>query len=206
MATTSTAVANSWMADPDVGLMLRVQQDDAEAFEQLVHKYQERVLNVFYQLLGDAEEAEDLTQEVFLRVYRSRKRYKPTARFSTWLFTIVNNLALNARRDRRRRPTRPFDMLRSSPESEAPVEQLLKDPAKSAASGLAQAEMAALVRRALDQLNERQRLALILHKYEDMSYTEIGAVMNLGTAAVKSLLARARAHLRQILAPYIEAQ
>src|SRR5581483_10820806 len=98
---TSTQLA---LRDPDIRLMLRVRADEPGAFEELVELYQQRLVSVMNHLMGNAEEAEDLAQEVFLRVYRTRKKYRPRSKFSTWLFTIANNLALNALRSRKRRP------------------------------------------------------------------------------------------------------
>src|SRR5207248_10985751 len=88
------------LRDPDIRLMLRVRDDDAAAFAELVERFQHRLVAVMHHLVGSPDEAEDLAQEVFLRVYRTRKKYRPKAKFSTWLFTIANNLALNALRDR----------------------------------------------------------------------------------------------------------
>src|SRR3990170_2987752 len=98
------------LRDPDIRLMLRVRDDDQSAFADLVELYHKRVVTVMHHLVGNAEEAEDLAQEVFLRIYRSRKKYHPRAKFSTWLFTIANNLALNALRDRQRKPVIPLNV------------------------------------------------------------------------------------------------
>ena len=95
------------LRDPGIRMMLRVRDDDPAAFGELVEEYQHRVVGVMYHVLGNSEEAEDMAQETFLRVYRSRKKYRPKAKFATWLFTIANNLALNAIRDRRKRLHRP---------------------------------------------------------------------------------------------------
>src|SRR5919201_5141744 len=98
------------LRDPDVRAMLRVRDhDDAAAFGELVDRYQHRLVGVMHHLVGHADEAEDLAQEVFLRVYRNRKKYSPQAKFSTWLFTIANNLALNALRNRSRKPAVPLE-------------------------------------------------------------------------------------------------
>src|SRR5687767_4393152 len=96
------------LRDPDIRLMLQVRAGDAEAFAELVERYQHRVVGIMSHLLSNREEAEDLAQEVFLRIYRSREKYTPTAKFSTWLFTIANNLALNVMRSRQRKPTMPL--------------------------------------------------------------------------------------------------
>ena len=104
MAVTGETSGQLALRDPDIRLMLRVRDDDAGAFAELVELYQHRLVTIMHHLVGNKEEAEDLAQEVFLRVYRTRKKYRPAAKFSTWLFTIANNLALNALRSRQRKP------------------------------------------------------------------------------------------------------
>jgi RNA polymerase sigma-70 factor (ECF subfamily) len=185
--------------------MLRVRDaDDAVAFGELVERYQHRLVGVLHHLLGGIDEAEDLAQEVFLRVYRTRKRYHPQAKFSTWLFTITNNLALNALRARVRKPTIPLPRPQESgPLGARPAEQLVADPGQPPGQRLQQQELAAVIRQALDGLNERQRLAVVLNKFEDMNYAEIAEVMGLTTKAVKSLLSRARCRLRDALHDYL---
>src|SRR5205807_4030828 len=113
----SIGQTSSMMAlrDPDIRLMLRVRDDDDAAFAELVERFQHRLVAVMHHLVGSMHEAEDLAQEVFLRVYRIRKKYRPKAKFSTWLFTIANNLALNALRDRKRRPVLPLEVQDSGP-------------------------------------------------------------------------------------------
>ncbi len=191
------------LRDPDIRLMLRVRDDEPGAFEELVEQYQRRLVAVMHHLLGSAEEAEDLAQEVFLRVYRARKKYRPRAKFSTWLFTIANNLALNALRSRQRKPVVPLNTRDSGPLGPRPAEQLVCDPGDTPGHGMQQQELAAVVRRALEDLSERQRAAVILNKFEDMNYAEIAEVMGLTTKAVKSLLSRARENLREALKDYI---
>ena len=198
MATGSTS---SVMAarDPDIRLMLRVRAGDSAAFADLVERFQHRLVAVMHHLTGHFQEAEELAQEVFLRVYRTRHDYHPTAKFSTWLFAIANNLALNARRDRSRRPPPALGAADGSWAGQAA-------PGREPAPGdrVQRAELAAVVRAALDQLNERQRMAVVLNKFEDMNYADIAAVMGLTPPAVKSLLSRARDKLRECLAPYID--
>jgi RNA polymerase sigma-70 factor (ECF subfamily) len=191
------------LRDPDIRLMLRVRSDEAGAFEELVEQYQHRLVAVMHHLIGNAEEAEDLAQEVFLRVYRARKKYRPRAKFSTWLFTIANNLALNSLRSRQRKPVVPLEVHDSGPLGPRPAEQLVQDKGKQPMQHLQQAELAAVVQKALEGLNERQRMAVVLNKFEDMSYEEIAQVMNLSTKAIKSLLSRARSNLRVALQDYI---
>lgn len=194
--------------DPDIRLMVRVRDhDDAEAFADLVDRYQYRLVGVLRHLLGGhPEEAEDLAQEVFLRVYRTRKKYRPQAKFATWLFTIANNLALNALRSRRRKPTVALPTTESGPLGGRPEEQLVVDSQAVPSRRLAQAELSDVIRAALDELNERQKLAVVLNKFEEMNYADIAEVMGLSTKAVKSLLSRARARLRDALKDYIFMQ
>jgi RNA polymerase sigma-70 factor (ECF subfamily) len=191
------------LRDPDIRLMLRVRGDEPGAFEELVETYQQRLVAVMHHLVGNADEAEDLAQEVFLRVYRARRRYRPRSKFSTWFFTIANNLALNHLRSRKRKPVVPLNPHDSGPLGPRPAEQLVTDRGGAPSQRLQQQELAAVVRRALDGLNERQRLAVVLNKYEDMNYAEIAEVMGLTTKAVKSLLNRARTNLREALQNYI---
>jgi RNA polymerase sigma-70 factor (ECF subfamily) len=191
------------LRDPDVRLMQRVRDDEPGAFEEVVDKYQHRLVAVLHHVVGSAEEAEDLAQEVFLRIYRSRKKYRARAKFSTWLFTIANNLALNALRSRKRKPQVPLDVRDSGPLGPRPAEQLVHDSSTLPTKRLAQAELAEVVRRAVEGLNERQRVAVVLNKFEEMNYAEIAEVMGLSAKAVKSLLSRARMNLRTILQGYI---
>src|SRR4029453_11112957 len=116
--------------------------------------YQHRLVAVMHHLVGNAEEAEDLAQEVFLRVYRARHKYRPKAKFSTWLFTIANNLALNALRSRQRKPVVPLNVRDSGPLGPRPAEQLVHDRANQPMQHMQQEELAGLVRRALEDLNE----------------------------------------------------
>ena len=194
-----------YVSDPDVQLMLRVKQDDDEgAFEQLVVTYQKRLIGIFFHLVRDQESAEDLAQEAFLRIYRSRHVYRPTAKFSTWLFRIASNLASNKRRSLGRRKEVPLNIQDSGSHGFRPHEKLLAD--KSALMPnrqLAKHEVQAVVQAALSELSDRQRLALLLHKFEGMSYADIGESMEMTPAAVKSLLSRARENLRGKLEPYI---
>ncbi|MCS7021359.1 MAG: sigma-70 family RNA polymerase sigma factor [Gemmataceae bacterium] len=196
------------LRDPDIRLMLRVRDDDPTAFAELVQRFQHRLIAVLHHLVGDRDEAEDLAQEVFLRIYRHRKRYSPRARFATWLFTIANNLALNALRNRKRRPAQPLEITESGSLCHEP--QQLPPNANSSSclpvKRLHQEELAVVIQRALETLNERQRLAIILNKYEDMNYADIAQVMGLTTKAVKSLLSRARARLREALQGYIDIE
>jgi RNA polymerase sigma-70 factor (ECF subfamily) len=191
------------LRDPDTRLMIAVRDDEPGAFEELVERYQHRLLAVLHHLVGSVEEAEDLAQEVFFRVYRARKKYRARCKFSTWLFTIANNLALNTLRARQRKPVVSLNTRDSGPLGPRPAEQLVLDSGQQPAQRIQQEELAAIVRQALDGLNERQRMAVLLNKFEDMNYAAIAEVMGLTTKAVKSLLCRARTNLRAALQDYI---
>lgn len=196
--------AGSYSRDPDVQLMLRVRDGDDEAFARLVSGYQDRLVGLLTHLVGERDAAEDLAQEVFMRVHRARKGYVPTAKFSTWLFRIAQNLASNSRRGRRRRREVPFAGTSEVSDSR-PQEALL--PEKSAFlpnRQLAKRELQVVVRDALEDLGERQKLAVLLHKFEGMSYADIAETMEMTPQAVKSLLSRARENLRAKLENYIK--
>jgi RNA polymerase sigma-70 factor (ECF subfamily) len=200
---TGETSAKMALRDPDIRLMLRVRGDERGAFEELVERYQHRLVGIMNHLVGNAEEAEDLAQEVFLRVYRARKKYRPRSKFSTWLFTIANNLALNSLRARQRKPALPLAARDSGPLGPRPQEQIVHDPGTGPVQKVQKRELAEVIRQALDGLNERQRMAVVLNKFEDMNYAEIAEVMGLTTKAVKSLLSRARMNLRSALSGYV---
>ncbi|MBY0229790.1 MAG: sigma-70 family RNA polymerase sigma factor [Gemmataceae bacterium] len=203
VSATGDTSAQMALRDPDIRTMLAVRADTPGAFEELVGRYQHRLVGIMNHLVGNAEEAEDLAQEVFLRVYRARKKYRPRSKFSTWLFTIANNLALNLLRSRQRKPAVPLSVRDSGPLGPRPEEQLLHDPRTGPMQKVQKGELAERIRLALDSLNERQRMAVVLNKFEDMGYAEIAEVMELSTKAVKSLLSRARVNLRAALLGYV---
>lgn len=190
--------------DPDVRLMLQVRDDVQGAFEVLVDRYQHRLVSVLAHLISSKEEAEDLAQEVFLRIYRARKGYRPKAKFSTWLFTIANNLALNHLRSKGRNHTLTGNVGDSSSTGLSPAVERASGREGTPSAQMRQVEMAEVVREALDVLGEDQKMAVLLNKFEDMSYAEIALVMDRSEAAIKSLLARARTHLRERLEPYLK--
>jgi RNA polymerase sigma-70 factor, ECF subfamily len=184
--------------------MLEVRDDNAAAFEELMMRYQGRVVTVLQHVTGNRDQAEDLAQDVFLRVYRARKRYVPGAKFSTWLFTITNNVALNALRSRARRHEINLEGRESGPMGIRPLEAIAQvSSGQIPARALDKAETRDVVRMAVHSLNERQRMAVLLSKFEDMSYAEIAETMDLSVQAIKSLLSRARGNLRDVLEPYI---
>jgi len=193
--------------DTNIRLMLAVQNDDASAFEELMFRFQGRVQSLFRHLISNQEVAEDLTQDVFLRVFRARKSYKPKAKFSTWLFTIANNVALNQLRSQRRRPEMLFGGLVRNTLSETtfePAEAIAAGSEMMPARQLDKSELREMVRLAVEALNERQRMAVLLSRFEGMSYAEIADVMKLSPQAVKSLLCRAHIQLRNLLQKYVQ--
>ena len=183
------------MDDPQVGLMLRVQRDEPGAFRELTERFSARIFARLYRTLHDRQEAEDLTQDVFLRLYRSRRRYQARARFSTWLYHITQNVVRNALRHRRRHAWLRFGPLER--EEDVQGERTRRDPDHEAPSAaLEQRELAQAVRGAVAMLAGRQRTALEMHQFQDRSYAEIAAALAMSPEATKSLLYRARAQLR----------
>jgi RNA polymerase sigma-70 factor (ECF subfamily) len=205
MPTAVSPPAASWTQDPHVALMLRVQADDAGAFAQLAGHYWAQVFGRFYRRLGDRQEAEDLAQEVFLRVYRHRKRYQPTARFATWLFHITQNVARNALRSRRRHPRVRLDAAAGAPAYGRFHEQFLPDRGEAPSQPIERAEVAGVVQAAVAGLANRQRKAVQLHQFQDRTYAEVAREMDMTPKAAKSLLYRARNQLRVSLTPFMEA-
>ena len=183
--------------DPEIELMLRVQRDEPGAFDELLEHYWPRICGRFYRWVTDRQEAEDLAQDVFLRLFRSRKRYQPRARFSTWLYHISRNVARNALRSRRRHPCLRVGSLAAF-EEEAPRIRPGREECPS--RPLERSELAVRVREAVGQLVGRQRTALELHQFQDCSYAEIASSMDMTLKATKSLLYRARNQLRVNLA------
>jgi RNA polymerase sigma-70 factor (ECF subfamily) len=188
--------------------MLDVKSGDDSSFELLLRKYRTPVVNFLYRMVRDTAAAEDLAQEVFLRVYRARGQYLPTAKFTTWMFRIATNLALNALRDGRYRQQEvsidraAFDSV--DRESEPPALEI-PDRQPSIELELIRRDRAEQVRRAVEALPEKQRAAVLLHKYQEMDYDEIAGVLGCSESALKSLLFRAYETLRVELAPLVEA-
>jgi RNA polymerase sigma-70 factor (ECF subfamily) len=197
------------MARSDVQLMLDVKSGDDSSFELLLRKYRTPLVNFLYRMVRDAAAAEDLAQEVFLRVYRARGQYLPTAKFTTWMFRIATNLALNALRDGRYRQQEvsidrsAFDHSADG-ESEQPALEIA-DRQPSIELEMIRRDRAEQIRRAVEALPEKQRAAVLLHKYQEMDYDEIAGVLGCSESALKSLLFRAYETLRLELAPLVEA-
>lgn len=197
------------MARSDVQLMLDVKSGDDSSFELLLRKYRMPLVNFLYRMVRDGGTAEDLAQEVFLRVYRARGEYLPTAKFTTWMFRIATNLALNALRDGRYRQQEvsidhsAFERSIDG-ESEQPALEIA-DRQPTVEVELIRRDRAEQIRRAVEALPEKQRAAVLLHKYQEMDYDEIAGVLGCSESALKSLLFRAYETLRVELAPLVEA-
>ncbi len=200
----SQSLPNQYLADPDVQLMLQVVRGENAAFETLMLKYQDRLIGFFFHLVRDRTLAEDMAQEVFLRVYRSRARYTAKARFSTWLFRIAHNLASNQRRGLARRKEVPLSGSSASDSSIRSDDEILAEKSALMPTRLIDSrETRDIVRDAIESLSERQKTAVLLHKFEGMSYQDIGEIMDLNVVAVKSLLSRARGRLKEVLERHI---
>jgi len=182
--------------DYDAELMLRVKEGDGASFAVLLDKHRSSVVHFLYRMIQNQAVAEELAQEVFLRVYRSRATYEATAKFTTWLFRIATHLALNSLRDgKHERMQERLDD--GSPD--LPIRQVSDTRPSVEQSMVYQAKLAE-VRRAIAMLPEKQRAAVLMHKYEEMEYTQIAKVLNCSESAVKSLLFRAYETLRARLA------
>jgi RNA polymerase sigma-70 factor, ECF subfamily len=191
------------MARSDVQLMLGVKAGDEVSFELLLQKYRRPMVNFLYRMVRDTATAEDLAQEVFLRVYRARKEYAPNAKFTTWLFRIATNLALNSLRDGRHRQMEiSIDRPMGSSEEAMPTLEV-KDRAPSVERELIERDRARMIRGAVDALPEKQRAAVVLHKYMEMDYSDIARILDCSESALKSLLFRAYETLRVQLAPLV---
>jgi|SRR5580658_6714981 RNA polymerase sigma-70 factor (ECF subfamily) len=190
--------------DPDAALMLRVKGGDMEAFEALVEKYKRPIINMMFRMIRDLDEAEDLAQNVFLRVYQSADRYQASAKFSTWIFTIARHLCLN---EIRRRARHPEDSLESSQSDndDQPAKQFQDSRTFSPPQAFLHGELERKIQQALAELPEKQRLAITLCQEQELSYDEIADVLECSLSATKSLIHRGRETLKQKLKPYLQS-
>jgi len=188
--------------DPDAGLMLRVKRGDRPAFEELVDKYKRPVTNFIFRTLGDATETEDLAQNVFVQVYKSADRYRASAKFSTWLFTIARNLCLNEIRRRSRHRVESLDAPHPDQE-DRPAHQLEDAKNFSPPDALLHEELEQKIHQALSELPENQRIAIALCRQDELSYEDIARVLGCSLSATKSLIHRGRESLKQKLKPYL---
>lgn len=181
--------------EPDAELMLRVKEGDAQSFALLLQRHRNPVIHFLFRMVQNQALAEELAQEVFLRVYRARASYEPTAKFTTWLFRIATHLALNSLRDRRKEK-----LLESLDGGEDSNGRELADAQPSVEQALLKEARAREIRRAVATLPGKQRAAVLMHKYEEMDYSQIARVLNCSESALKSLLFRAYETLRARLA------
>jgi RNA polymerase sigma-70 factor (ECF subfamily) len=190
--------------EPDAALMLRVKRGDMVAFEELVEKYKQPVINIIYRTVNDLTEAEDLAQNVFVQVFKSAHRYEVSAKFTTWLFTIARNLSLNEIRRRSRHPADSLDAAQNPDDDHAPkhFEDVKSfSPTESVLHG----ELEDKIQEALSELPENQRTAILLCRQDELSYEDIAKVLNTSLSATKSLIHRGRETLKQKLKPYLES-
>jgi RNA polymerase sigma-70 factor, ECF subfamily len=186
----------------DAQIMLRVKAGDESAFEYLVQKYRRPMLNFMYRMAHNSAVAEDLAQEVFLRVYRSRENYEASAKFTTWLYRIASNLAVNHARDtRHQRPENTVSL--DEPDQESGLTMDVPDNSLTAEEAIVRRERLAAIRQRIETLPERQKMALIMHKYQQMDYRQIAEVLKLSESAIKSLLFRAYETLRVQLKEFV---
>ena len=190
--------------DPDAALMLRVREGDRAAFETLVEKYKQPVVNLVARTINDFTEAEDIAQHVFVQVFKSAHRYEVTAKFSTWLFTIARNLSLNEIRRRSRHPASSLDETYAD-DDDHPIRQAPDTRTVGPTEKLLQGELEAKVEEAIAALPEKQRTALLMCRHEEFSYEEIARVVGCSLSATKSLIHRARETLKARLKPYLRS-
>jgi RNA polymerase sigma-70 factor (ECF subfamily) len=186
---------NSDLSSED--LMARVAKGDDEAFEILVNRHQNSVLNLIYRFIGDRTQAKDVAQEVFLRVWQAAKTYEPKAKFTTWIYRIATNLCVNELKSARRRRWLPFHW--SEEGNENAVENTYSDGSPTAEGLLLAKERSRQISEALLSLPANQRMALVLKRYDDLSYEEIAQVLGCSVSAVESLLVRAKRTLQEKL-------
>lgn len=174
--------------------MIQTAGGNQDAFEILVNRHQTSILNLIYRFIGDRTQAKDLAQEVFLKVWQSAQNYEPKAKFTTWIYRITANLCLNELKSARRKKWIPF--LRSGEDTEKTLEEVLSDSSPSAEDLLLAKERSRQISNALQRLPENQRMALVLKRYDDLSYEEIARIMDCSVSAVESLLVRAKRNLQ----------
>lgn len=184
----------------DFELMVRIGDGDHEAFRELVERHQNTVIGTVAKMLGNPSDAEDISQQVFLRIWRNARRYRPDARFTTYLFTITRNLVFNETRRRGRKKEVSADE-----REENSHHQIEDSPDRRPDAELLQSELREAIDAAIAALPESQRMAVVLRRYQQLSYEEIAAVLGLSVSAVKSLLFRARSALRETLGAYLQS-
>jgi RNA polymerase sigma-70 factor, ECF subfamily len=190
--------------DVDLQLMARVKAGDDEAFNTLMKRHEKTVVNLVYRFTGNREIADDLAQEVFLRIYRASGRFEARAKFFTYLYRVTKNLCHNYRVKTQRRKTTSLNADRTGHNGgDMPARELV-DPIGSAEEQVSRLELSAVVREAVESLPEQQREAVILQRFQGLAYDEIADALNLSVPAVKSRIHRAKLNLKEKLAPYFE--
>ena len=197
-----TSLPGSAVGLTDADVMLRVKVGDEPAFEYLVQKYRRAMVSFMYRMTHNSAAAEDLAQEVFLRVYRSRTSYEASAKFTTWLYRIATNLAVNHARDtRHERPENQVSL--DEPDEETGTTMDVADSSLTVEQAMLRRERMSAIRAKVQNLPERQRMAVIMHKYQQMDYKQIAEVLKLSESATKSLLFRAYETLREQLKEFL---
>ncbi|MGH9588088.1 MAG: RNA polymerase sigma factor [Acidobacteriaceae bacterium] len=191
-------VTGDWSGVSDAEIMLRVREGEDAGFDILIEKYRRPMINFMYRMVHNQAVAEELAQEVFLRVYRSRATYRAEAKFTTWLYRIATNLGVNHARDTRYERTAQNVYL-DQPDPETGTTPDVADATASVEEDLVRGERMRAIRQHVMALPERQRMAVLMHKYQDLDYKEIGQVLKLSESATKSLLFRAYQTLRERL-------
>ena len=199
-------MADEYLEDPDVKRMLRVREGDESAFEELVAGYGSLLMAFMKRFVGPSGPVEDLAQDVFLKVHRAAPTYEPRARFKTWLLTIATNVCLNEKRRASRHFQHSLDQSMGSGDGDdgARLSEQVEDDGARPDSDMEAVELKSKVRAAIDGLPDNQRMAILLARFEQMSYADIGATMGLSVMAVKSLLNRAKNNLKDALSREIQ--
>lgn len=194
--------SHSYLSDPDVALMMEFQKGNKASFEKLMERNYRRIYNFIYRFVGQGETAEDLAQEVFIKIYKSASSYRPQAKFQTWAHQIARNISLNELR----RLKKPVVSLEETFETEEGpvVRQIADHNIPSPFEQISDKEKADIIKEAIESLPENQRMAVILRRYDGMPYEEIAKAMGCSLEAVKSLLNRAKENLKEKLSHYLE--
>ncbi|HTV06059.1 MAG TPA: sigma-70 family RNA polymerase sigma factor [Acidobacteriaceae bacterium] len=191
-----------WSSMTDAEIMLRVRDGDDAGFDLLIEKYRKPIINFMYRMVHNQAVAEELAQEVFLRVYRSRETYRAEAKFTTWLYRIATNLGVNHARDTKHERT-VQNIYLDQPDPETGTTPDVADDIESVEESLLKDERMRAIRKHVMALPERQRTAVLMHKYQGMDYKQIGEVLKLSESATKSLLFRAYQTLRERLKEFV---
>lgn len=198
---TALTAADASQEDISARLMLRVKEGDTHAFGQLVELHQRAIIGTVTRMIGNVDDAHDIAQQVFLRIWKSAPRYEPTAKFTTWLYTITRNLVFNETRRRSRRKEVPLE-----PETDdEPPRQFANLTTPGPDEQAQQGELEKALDAAIAALPEKQRLAVVLRRHQELPYEQLCEILKMSLPAVKSLLFRARNELRKSLSAYLSS-